>query len=176
METRFPVEDGQLHCTRMGDRVRLYLEVPAKTPGLCRGKLLGERGTMDLGPLIPEGGCLRLERNLLLDTLTRQGCWPIKGAEVVRPRKSAAGTLPKGWSREFGLGMLFPQDPALAQAAEAASRPLFRPRPEGFQLAWPWDCEKAFPLPPVFCFGRVQTLGAAPYLVFDFRRGGIPTT
>ena len=61
-----------------------------------------------------------------------------------------------------------------AQAAQTAPRPLYRPRPQGFQLAWPWDPEAPFPLPPVFCFARVQSLGDRPYLVFQFQPGGIP--
>ncbi|MCI8827618.1 MAG: hypothetical protein HFE98_02050 [Ruminiclostridium sp.] len=174
METRFPLENGHLLCTQMGERVRLYMEVRTTATGLCRGLLLGENGDLDLGPMLPEGGCLRLERSFLVETLKKKGCWPITGARLVRPVKPAAGTPPKGWSRDLGLGALFPHDPALAQAAELAPRPLYRPRPQGFQLAWPWDPEAPFPLPPVFCFARVQALGDRPYLVFQFQTGGIP--
>ena len=124
METRFPLENGHLLCTQMGERVRLYMEVRTTATGLCRGLLLGENGDLDLGPMLPEGGCLRLERSFLVETLKKKGCWPITGARLVRPVKPAAGTPPKGWSRDLGLGALFPHDPALAQAAELAPRPL----------------------------------------------------
>ena len=117
METRFPLENGHLLCTQMGERVRLYMEVRTTATGLCRGLLLGENGNLDLGPMLPEGGCLRLERSFLVETLQKKGC---------------------------------------------------------FQLAWPWDPEAPFPLPPVFCFARVQSLGDRPYLVFQFQPGGIP--
>lgn len=171
MEGRFPVEKGQLTCQRQGERVRLCLAVPGK--GLCRGKLLGERGSMDLGPLIPQGECLCLERSFLVSTLEKQGCWPITGAELVRPAKNPAASVPKGWSRELGAELLF-RDPVLAHAVQCAPRPLVRPRPQGFQLAWPWNAEEAFPLPPLFCFAHVQSLSGQPYLVFSFRPGGEP--
>ena len=152
MEGRFPVEKGHLTCQRQGERVRLCLAVPGK--GLCRGKLLGERGSLDLGPLIPQGECLCLERSFLVSTLEKQGCWPITGAQLVRPPKNPAASTPKGWSRELGAELLF-QDPLLAQTIQNAPRPLVRPRPEGFQLAWPWNAEEPFPLPPLFCFAHV---------------------
>lgn len=174
METRFPLENGYLLCTQMGERVRLYMEVRAAASGLCRGLLLGENGNLDLGPMLPEGGCLRLERSFLVETLKKRGCWPITGARLVLPVKPAAGTPPKGWSRDLGLGALFPNDPVLAQAAQSAPRPLYRASGQGFQLAWPWDPEAPFPLPPVFCFAHVQALGDRPYLVFQFHLGGIP--
>ena len=174
METRFPLENGHLVCTQMWERVRLYMEVRTTATGLCRGLQLGENGDLDLGRMLPEGGCLRLERSFLVETLKKKGCWPITGARLVRPVKPAAGTPPKGWSRDLGLGALFPHDPALAQAAEQAARPLYRPRPQGFQLPWPWDPEAPFPLPPVFCFARVQALGDRPSLLFQFQTGGIP--
>ena len=82
--------------------------------------------------------------------------------QVVRPPKTPAASTPKGWSRELGAELLF-QDPLLAQTIQNAPRPLVRPRPEGFQLAWPWDPEAPFPLPPVFCFARVQALGDRPF-------------
>ena len=175
METRFPLENGHLLCTQMGERVRLYMEVRTTATGLCRGLLLGENGNLDLGPMLPEGGCLRLERSFLVETLQKKGCWPITGARLVRPVKPAASAAPpKGWSRELGLASLFPNDPVLAQAAQTAPRPRDRPRPQGVQLAWPGDPEAPFPLPPVFCFARVQSLGDRPYLVFQFQPGGIP--
>jgi len=174
METRFPMENGYLLCTQMGERVRLYMEVRATVPGLCRGQLLGEGGSMDLGPMLPEGGCLRLERSFLVETLKKQGCWPVTGGKLIYPPKPNPGTPPKGWSRELGVEFLFPRDPVLAQAVKAAPRPLLRPSPKGFQMAWPWDPEAPFPLPALFCFAHVQALEGRPFLVFHFAPGGIP--
>jgi len=66
-----------------------------------------------------------------------------------------------------------PEEHCYAQGEVGA--PEYRgPGPQGFQLAWPWDPEAPFPLPPVFCFARVQSLGDRPYLVFQFQPGGIP--
>ena len=38
----------------------------------------------------------------------------------------------------------------------------------GFRIALPWDPGQPFPLPPLFCFARLQTIGKDLYLVFSF--------
>lgn len=65
-----------------GDRraAELTMEVPGGSRGLYRGYVLGERGLMDLGTLLPEGNVLRLRRTFPVERLRSQGCWPVTGA------------------------------------------------------------------------------------------------
>ncbi|MFR5026835.1 MAG: hypothetical protein ACLTC3_12075 [Evtepia gabavorous] len=55
MEQKFPMEQGWLLCRETGGRAELTMEVPGGSRGLYRGYVLGERGLMDLGTLLPEG-------------------------------------------------------------------------------------------------------------------------
>ena len=57
------MEQGWLLCRETGGRAELTMEVPGGSRGLYRGYVLGERGLMDLGTLLPEGNVLRLRRN-----------------------------------------------------------------------------------------------------------------
>ena len=54
MEQKFPMEQGWLLCRETGGRAELTMEVPGGNRGLYRGYVLGERGLMDLGTLLPE--------------------------------------------------------------------------------------------------------------------------
>lgn len=43
---------------------------------------------------------------------------------------------------------------------------------EGFYLAFLYSSSVPFPLPPLFCLGRVDTMEDRKYLVFRFSRRG----
>ena len=178
MEQTFPVGQGKLTCRQTGDRAELTMELPATGQGLYRGYALGKGGQADLGTLLPEGGRLRLCRTLSLDHLRRQGCWPVTGgrAELTYAFSGGqgAGAL-RGWKRVDRPADLFPQDPVLARAAEAAGPCLFRRREDGgFSLAYPWAPRRPFPLAPVFCLGQVKKLTGQGQVVFLFTQAGRP--
>lgn len=82
MEQKFPMEQGWLLCRETGGRAELTMEVPGGSRGLYRGYVLGERGLMDLGTLLPEGNVLRLRRTFPVERLRSQGCWPVTGGRV----------------------------------------------------------------------------------------------
>ena len=114
---------GRLTCTVRGGLAELYLEVRPDRPGLYRGLLKGPRGQVDLGLLLPEGGCLRLGRTVPVADLERKGCWPVTGAEAVLAHAFRQGgpSLP-GWQRVRDPAARFPGDPVLARAAAEEDR------------------------------------------------------
>lgn len=169
------MENGQMICTQQGGRAEVSMEVKGAGRGLYRGVVLGQNGRMDLGTLLPEGGCLRLRRNLPVEKLRRQGCWPITGARAELSYAFESGSLPAGWTRLERPEDVFPQDPLLCQAArESEGGMLRRPEDGGFLLAYPWDPRRPFPLEPAFCFARVRTMEGRQYTVFRFQENGSP--
>ena len=162
-QQRFPVEDGAVTCRPVGDRLEVQAALPGPGEGLYRAYLRGESGKqLDLGTLLPQGNGRRLQRSLPIAELKRRGCWPVTGAGVTlsyafqRPQAQGMNQPPKGWHKSEQAAARFPNDPVLAQAVRAAGPCLLCQRADGsFRLAWGWEPRKAFPLPPVFCFGEV---------------------
>lgn len=177
MEQTFPMAPGVLRCRQAGDRVELVMERPGPGEGLYRGYAQGDGGVLDLGTLLPEGGGLRLRRTVPLETLRRQGCWPVTGGRAVLtfPFSKASAGPSRGWREtDCGAGH-FPQDPVLAQAAREAGRALEYQRADGtFCLAWCWDPRRPFPLAPAFCLAQVKGLGGQRYVVYHFTAEGRP--
>lgn len=154
------------------------MEVPGGGRGLYRGYVLGERGLMDLGTLLPEGNVLRLRRTFPVERLCSQGCWPVTGGRVQMTYAftgQPAAAPPRGWKELDHPETLFPQDPVLAQAARAGGRGMLcRRQDETFCLAYPWDPRRPFPLTPAFCLARVKLLRGQPHVIFRFRPEGVP--
>lgn len=177
---RFPVGDGAVTCRQVGERLEVQAALPGPGEGLYRAYLRGENGKrLDLGTLLPQGNGRRLQRTLPIAELKRRGCWPVTGAGVTlsyafaRPQGTAP--LPNGWKKTAQAAERFPDDPVLAQAVRAAGPCLLCQRNDGrFRLAWRWTPGKAFPLPPVFCFARVEQLGGQAYVVWTFSGEGWP--
>lgn len=149
MEQKFPMEQGWLLCRETGGRAELTMEVPGGGRGLYRGYVLGERGLMDLGTLLPEGNVLRLRRTFSVERLRSQGCWPVTGGRVQMTYAftgQSAAAPPRGWKELDHPETLFPQDPVLAQAARAGGGGCSaggRMRPS----AWPTPGTPAVPFP-----------------------------
>ena len=95
MEQKFPMEQGWLLCRETGGRAELTMEVPGGNRGLYRGYVLGERGLMDLGTLLPEGNVLRLRRTFPVERLRSQGCWPVTGGRVQMTYAFTGPPLPR---------------------------------------------------------------------------------
>ncbi|NLF35298.1 MAG: hypothetical protein GX585_04960, partial [Clostridiales bacterium] len=113
-------------------------------------------------------------RVLSASELARQGCLPPVGGEIKLTFSFGPDALPKGWSREGSLARLFPKDPLLARTAEQVGAALIRRGKRRFQLAVPWDVRAPFPLHPLFCLAKTETLNGADYLVFSFDAAGTP--
>lgn len=177
MEQTFSMAPGVLRCRQAGDRVELVMERPGPGEGLYRGYVQGAGGELDLGTLLPEGGCLRLRRTVPVETLRRRGCWPVTGgrATLSFPFAKAPAGPPRGWRETCRGADRFSRDPVLAQGAREAGRALECQRGDGiFCLAWPWDPGRPFPLAPAFCLAQVKGLGGRRYVVYHFSPEGRP--
>lgn len=174
MEQVFPLERGTLTCRETGGSVSLTMQVRGDNRGLYKGILFGEKGRMELGTLLPEGGCLGLQRTVPVERLRRQGCWPVTGGKAVLTYAFGRGTLPGGWGQAAHPWELFSRDCVLRDSAEKLRGCLLRRTEHGFLLAVPFSPQAPFPLLPVFCFARAEQLGGGRYVCFRFQEGGVP--
>lgn len=127
--------------------------------GLYKVWLVGHGGRCLLGTLIPEEGRLQLRRTLSIDSLRRQGVWPVLRVEeqmVCSFRESAS---PIRW-----------EDEVLRAAAQKLPRHTLQRTGEDFTLSFPFNPRTPFPLTPVFCFARIES----GWLFFSFHKGGLP--
>ncbi len=88
------------------------------------------------------------------------------------PPSPAPVTPGPGWERPGSL----PWSDDLLEGAVRRSRGGFclRESSGGFRLAYPLSCRTPFPLPPLFCFARVECLCGRPWWTFSFRPDGTP--
>ena len=173
MQQRFPLPGGSLTCRADDTCAELCLELRPAHEGRWRGFVLGRSGGMELGPLGPEDGCLRLRRSVPLAKLRAHGCWPITGGRI-EPVREAAPARETAPNREAG------------PARESAPPPRDRPRAahggrpaadgtvilgaDGWRLSFPFDPRRPFPLPALFCCAAV----AEGRVVFRFAADGTP--
>lgn len=127
--------------------------------GLYKAYLAGQGSRRLLGTLIPEGGRLFLRRTLSIDSLKRQGLWPIRKVEeeLVCSFRERAPEIE--W-----------EDEVLRRSARRLPRHTARREGEGFSLSFPFDPRAPFPLVPAFCFARLE----GGQLIFSFQKGGVP--
>ena len=175
MEYRFALLGGRgtLTAEPEGPRVRCRAELSGAGRGLYKVHLAGKGGRFLLGSLIPEDGVLRLSRTVSLDQLERHGAWPPEGAGAELVFTPEEERPPAGWTPERAPARLL-GEPLLARCAQRLRGVLLRRREEGFSLAIPWRAGEEFPMPPLFCFARVERLGGRAYAVFSFTGRGCP--
>lgn len=174
MEWCFEGPEGAVTVRQEGERAVCQAIRAADKKGLYKAWLLGDGGRVLLGTLIPEGGALRLRRVMEIPALERQGAWPPKGAEVALAFSFAPEAPPSPeWCWTDCPGRLL-EDPVLANCLRRVKRGLLNRDMEGFFLAFPWSGGEPFPLPPLFCLARVETMGGRQYAVFRFSRQGRP--
>ncbi|MCI2105749.1 MAG: hypothetical protein LKK00_03395 [Intestinimonas sp.] len=176
MERRLSLSGGPgtLILRENGPRVTVLAERPDDGKGLYKAWIWGENGRFLLGTMLPERNCLRAERTLSVDQLSRQGVWPVTGASAVlafcaRP----GGAPPQGWKRHQRPQELF-SDCVLQRAARGLDSALICRRERGFSLAFAYQPRHTFPLVPAFCFARMEKLGNGFYLIFEFNEEGWP--
>ena len=178
MEERFSLAEGRgwLTAWETGDKVCLEADLPDDRQGLYKVYLTGRQGRFPLGALVPEGNSLQLRRTLSRRTLEQAGVWPPQGAELslaYRPGRSPSRSCPEDWREAPDPARLF-KDAVLIRAMAQTRRALLRRQEKGFQLALLWPEGTAFPLCPLFCFARLQSLGGERYAVFWFDAEGWP--
>lgn len=145
--------------TEQGPRAVIEVWRDNDGEGLFKAYLAGPAGRCLLGTLMPEGGRLFLRRTLSIDSLKRQGTWPIRRVEeeLVCSFREHAPEIQ--W-----------EDEVLRRSARRLPRHTVRREGEGFSLVFPFDPHSPFPLIPVFCFARLE----GGRLIFSFQKGGVP--
>lgn len=159
---------GTLTLQQEGAWVRIQAQRKDDGRGLYKVWVHGRSGQMLLGTLAPEGGQLCLRRRLSCSELERCGCWPVTGGRSV---------LAFSFRRDAGTREDHPeqlvQDAVLRQALRGKSV-LLRRTEGGFQLLLPFEVGQPFPLVPLFCLSKLQTVEGQRYAVFFFDREGKP--
>ena len=145
--------------TEQGPRAVIEVWRENDGEGLYKAHLAGTGGQCLLGTLMPEDGRLFLRRVLSIDSLKRQGVWPVRRVEeemVCSFRERAPEIV---W-----------EDEVLRRSARRLPRHTVRREGEGFSLSFSFDPRAPFPLVPAFCFARLE----GGRLIFSFQKGGIP--
>jgi len=175
MEIRFSLEGGgEFICREEAARWVIRIVRSNDGKGLYKAWLLGNSGSFPLGTLIPDGNGLTLTRTLLKEDLAKAGCLPPVGGRVELAIPFGDSDTPAGWIRENYPARLLRWDPILTRAAEEARAALLCRKGTGFLLALPWGNQDPFPLVPLFCFAKAQSLGGNNYAVFLFTSEGKP--
>jgi len=127
-----------------------------------------------MGTLAPEQGKLRITRTFSVDSLHRQGVWPLETVDIVLSYAApvSLGDIPDGWSLIENLSSLM-EDPVLKQSSAAIRSALVRRWRDGFLVALPFG--GTFGLTPLFCLCVVESIAGKHYAVFSFNEKGIPT-
>jgi len=141
--------------TEQGPRAVIEVWRENDGQGLYKGWLVGQSGRCLLGTLAPEDGRLFLRRTLSIDSLRRQGVWPV--CRVEEEQVCSFDQPELNWS-----------DEVLRQCACRLPPHTLRREGDGVVLSFPFDPYKPFPLTPVFCFACVER----GRLLFFFRRDG----
>jgi len=168
--------DGGGSLAWQEDALRVRLEVRRRDDGkgLYKAFVSGRDGELPLGTLLPENGGLALRRTLSLDSLRRQGCWPITGGRCALAFSFREGQKPPAlWSLRRDCASLL-SDPILRRSAEQWGGFLWREEGGGFALAAPLECHRPFPLPPLFCLSKIEEIQGRPHAVWRFDRTGRP--
>lgn len=174
MEWSFECSGGTVTVRQEGERVVCQALGRPESQGLYKAWLLGEEGKALLGTLIPENGALRLRRNMSAFTLKEKGAWPPVGAEIVMAYAFTPEEPPSSqWCWTECPCRLF-TDRVISHALRGVDRALIKRGADGFFLAVPYVPGCPFPIPPLFCLGRIEKMGGRWYTLFRFSRQGAP--
>ena len=142
-----------------GSRAVIEVQCRNKGDGLYKAYAAGEKGSFLLGTLMPEKERLVLRRTLSVDSLKRQGVWPVTRVECRLVHSFHGNPTVIPWIDEILRGS------AGRLSGHSAHRSA-----EGFVLTAPFDPRRPFPLVPLFCLSRVEN----GRVFFSFRKDGTP--
>lgn len=132
---------------------------PDERDGLYKAYLTATGQECLLGTLAPEGGRLYLRRVLSIDSLKRQGLWPVQGVEERPVCSFQSSVRTYQWS-----------DPVLRRSANGLPEHQIKREEDGFSLSFAFNPHTPFPLTPAFCFARVEK----GRVIFSFHKNGMP--
>lgn len=158
---------GTVNLLEQGGRTQVEVNCHLDGAGLYRAYLLCQQGEYPLGVLEPHGEEVCLRRTVLTGEIGRLG--PVRYGEV---RMSYAFSSGRSVWRELSSGEQFFQKDRELFALLSQEHKGGRWRQEGDlrYLALPYDPEQPFPLPRLFCFARIQSIGGCSYAVYAFDR------
>lgn len=174
MEWSFDSPNGAVTIRQEGSKAVCQAIRTADNGGLYKAWLQGSGGRALLGTLIPEGGALRLRRVMEVAALERQGSWPPTGAEVALAYSFAPEFPPPPEWCWTDCPQRLMKEPMLSQCLRGVKRALLKRDVEGFLLAFPWSRHEPFPIPPLFCLARLESMPGGRFVVFRFSRQGHP--
>lgn len=87
------------------------------------------------------------------------------------PKEAVWIKPPQEWSWVNCPGRLLAEE-SLQNLLRETDWGLVKRDTEGFFLAFPYVGREPFPLPPLFCLSRIETMDGRRYLVFRFSRRG----
>ena len=156
---------GTLSGREEGLYVRYRAEYRLQKPEVLRLYARGEKGELRLGTPEPRGGVFLLERRISAREAATAG--RLLRGELRRPGEDGPP-----W-QEAETGTLFPEERLRRQVRDCTGA-LVRQKNGGRQVALPFDCRRPFPLPELFCFASIRTIGGQRYAVFTFDGEGRP--
>ena len=156
---------GTLSVREEGLYVRYRAEYRLQKPEVLRLYALGERGELRLGTPEPRNGVFLLERRIS----AREAAAP---GRLLRGELRRPGEDGPAW-QAAQPGTLFSEERLRRQVRDCAGA-LVRQKNGGRQVALPFDCSRPFPLPELFCFASIRTIGGQQYAVFTFDAEGRP--
>lgn len=153
------VGDVKWQVTEQGSRAVIEVWRENNGAGLFKAYIKGPTGRCELGTLIPEGGCLHLRRTLSVDSLKRQGAWPIRQIEeeMIYSFREQSGHIE--W-----------EDEILRRCARQLPQHTVNQNGEIVSFIFRFDSHSPFPFVPIFCFARVEN----GRLIFSFYKDGTP--
>ncbi len=166
--------NGLLRWQERSGAVMFEAEGRNNGSGIYKVYILSAGRDMPLGSLVPEGDFLRFRRAVPMVELVASGCWPPERAEArcvfaFRPLQAAAPSWAQENAPQRFLEKVYPN-----REGPEFSGVLSRQRGGVRQLAFPFDIKKAFPLLPIFCFARTESVEGAEYVIFSFDGSGNP--
>ena len=158
---------GRVALCPQGGRTEVRASMEDPGDGLYRASLVGERGTLSLGVLEPEGAQGHIRRRF-------SGRLTVPLGRLLRGEVRPAGAKePENWEPAPAPEQLF-RAPWLRQRLKGAQGAKVRLSGETRYLALPYDPAKPFPLTTLFCFARLRSIGGGAYIVFAFDRQDRP--
>ena len=151
---------GELAAEREG----LYTLFSARFPlraGLWCAWAVGDQGELRLGVMEPEGDWSVIRRRFS-GRLTAPLGRLLRGE--IRP---AGEKEPEVWEQAPAPDRLF-RAPLLCRQLKGTQGALSRKVGDVRHLALPYDPGKPFPLPALFCFARLRSIGETAYVVYAF--------